>query len=144
MSKFLVGSRYFFSCYDDFTSKDTDEVEIIDTDEFKHVRQLSGRGKCHFIYKRQQSKESYIEWDIHHNVGMSVGKYLVPEFAEEIDLHVEDLHLLAPVVDRLDPKHMYEKIIYDSYIENGSFTLTPEQRDAAYDSYKSTRRPIHS
>jgi hypothetical protein len=31
----LMGSRYFFSRYDDFVSKDIDEIAIIDTNEFK-------------------------------------------------------------------------------------------------------------
>ena len=33
-----------------------------------------------------------------------------------------------------------EEIIFNSYIENNSFTLTQEQRDLAYQSYKETRR----
>jgi hypothetical protein len=29
VKKMLMGSRYFFSCYDDFVSKDIDEIAII-------------------------------------------------------------------------------------------------------------------
>ena len=50
--KILVGSRYFFSCYSDFDSKDIDEVEIIETNEFKYMRQISGMGKCLFQLKK--------------------------------------------------------------------------------------------
>ena len=64
MSKILMGSKYFFSCYPDFVSKDTDEIEIIETTEFKHSRQLSGKNKCLFQLKAYPSKEAYINWDI--------------------------------------------------------------------------------
>ena len=70
---------------------------------------------------------------------MVIGKFLVPEFCETIGLLVEDLPQLKILITKLDDKHMYEKIIYDSYIENGSFTLTDEQRDRAYKSYKNSR-----
>jgi hypothetical protein len=35
MSKYLVGSTYFFSQYSDFVAKDVDEVELIDFPSFK-------------------------------------------------------------------------------------------------------------
>lgn len=139
MNKILMGSQYFFSCYDDFESKDIDEVQIIETDEFAQVRQITGQGRCLFQMKKHNSKEDYIEWALKSNIGMVIGKFLVPEFCAEIDFTVEDLPRLEPLIDRLDDKHKYEKIIYHSYIENGSFTLTDEQRDRAYKSYKESR-----
>ena len=33
-------------------------------------------------------------------------------------------------------KHLYEKVIYDAYIENGCWVLTAEQREEAYRIYK--------
>ena len=48
MAKILMGSQYFFSCYSDFKSKDIDEIEIIETNEFKWSRQITGQGRCSF------------------------------------------------------------------------------------------------
>lgn len=140
MSKILMGSQYFFSCYHDFKSKDIDEIEIIETQDFKYQRQLTGQGKCLFQLNKQPSKEDYINYALRSSVGMVIGKFLIPEFCELIGFTWEDLRQLSPLVDKLDPKHMYEKIIYDSYIENKSLTLTQEQRDKAYASYKLTRK----
>ena len=139
MSKILMGSQYFFSCFDDFNSKDTDEIELVETSEFDHIRQLTGQGKCLFQLKKQPSKEVYIEDACKSKIGMVIGKFLVPEFCESIELTVADLPRLKVLVERLDDKHKYEEIIFNSYIENGSFTLTDEQRKIAYESYKESR-----
>lgn len=139
MSKFLMGSQYFFSCYDDFNSKDIDEIEIIETEDFNNMRQLTGRGKCLFQLKKQPSKEGYIDYALKSRLGMVVGKFLIPEFCEAIGFTVEDLPRLKVLIDRLDDKHKYEEIIFKSYIENGTFTLTDEQRATAYKSYKESR-----
>ena len=139
MNKILMGSTYFFSEYEDFKSKDIDELEIIDTNEFSQVRQITGKGKCLFQMKRHSSKEEYIEWALKSKNGMVIGKFLVPEFCEAIRLTIEELPRLKPLIERLDDKHKYEEIIFNSYIENNAFTLTQEQRDLAYQSYKKTR-----
>lgn len=139
MSKFLMGSRYFFSCYDDFESKDIDEIELVDTSEFNNIRQLTGQGKCLFQMKRHASKEPYIEFALRSKIGMVVGKFLIPEFCEAIGFTVQDLPRLVPLIAKLDEQHMYEQIIFDSYIKNGSFTLTDEQRARAYKSYRESR-----
>ena len=139
MNKILMGSKYFFSCYGGFEGKDIDEIQIIETNEFEQVRQITGRGKCLFQMKRHNSKEEYIEWALKSNIGMVIGKFLIPEFCVEIGFAIEDLPRLAPLINRLDDKHKYEEIIYNSYLQNGSFTLTDEQRDRAYKSYKESR-----
>lgn len=140
MDKILIGSTYFFSEYNDFNSKDRDELEIIDTNEFNQIRQITGKGKCLFQMKRHSSKEEYIAWALQSQLGMVIGKFLVPEFNAAIGFSVEDLKRLSPLIKKLDDKHKYEEIIFNSYIENGNFTLTKEQRDLAYQSYKETRR----
>lgn len=140
MAKILIGSQYFFSCYDGFKGKDVDELQIIETNEFSQVRQITGQGRCLFQMKKHDSKEDYIEWALKSNIGMVIGKFLVPEFCAEIGFTVEDLARLSPLLDRLDDGHKYEEIIYQSYLENGSFTLTDEQRDRAYKSYRESRR----
>ena len=139
MNKILMGSQYFFSCYDDFESKDIDEVQIIETDEFSQVRQITGRGKCLFQMKKHNTKEDYIEWALKSNIGMVIGKFLIPEFCAEIDFTIDDLPRLEPLLSRLDDKHKYEEIIYNSYLQNNSFTLTSVQRERAYKSYKESR-----
>lgn len=139
MSRILMGSQYFFSCYDDFCSKDTDEIEIVETNEFKYVRQLTGQGKCLFQLKKQETVDDYIDYALQTNLGMVVGKFLIPEFCEAIGLTINDLPKLKPLIDELDSKHKYEEIIFNSYIKNNSFTLTEEQRKEAYKSYKESR-----
>lgn len=135
----LMGSRYFFSCYDDFVSKDIDEIAIIDTNEFKQMKQITGRDRCLFLLKRHSSKEDYIDWALRSNTGMVIGKFLVPEFCEQIGFTVDDLPKLSPLLERLDSKHLYEKVIFDSYIENHAFELTIQQRDRAYSMYRESR-----
>lgn len=139
MSKFLMGSQYFFSCYEDFHSKDIDEIEIIDTNKFEQMRQLTGRGKCLFQLKRKNNVDDYISYALQSDLGMVVGKFLIPEFCEEIGLTISNLLQLQPLIDKLDDKHKYEEIIFNAYINNGSFTLTQSQRDEAYKSYKESR-----
>jgi hypothetical protein len=140
MNKILIGSTYFFSEYTDFKSKDIDEIQIIDTNEFSQIRQITGQGKCLFQMKRHSSKEDYIDWALKSQLGMVIGKFLVPEFCAAIGVVIDDLPKLLPLIYKLDDKHKYEEIIFNSYIENGDFTLTKEQRDLAYQSYKETRR----
>lgn len=139
MAKFLIGSTYFFSCYSDFKGKDLDRIEIIETNEFKQMRQITGRGKCLFQMKKHTTKDEYINWAIESKIGMVIGKFLVPEFCAEIGFTIEDLPKLKVLLGRLDDKHKYEEIIYNSYLENDSFTLTAEQRLKAYEKYKEAR-----
>ena len=139
MAKFLMGSQYFFSEYPDFQSKDIDELEIVDTGDFKYLRQLSGMGRCLFQLKRQPSTEEYITFALKSSVGMVVGKFLVPEICQALGFTIKDLPKLQPLIERLDNYHKYEEIIYNSYLENEAFILTEEQRLAAYKKYKENR-----
>lgn len=134
-----MGSRYFFGRYPGFHSHDTDYVDVVDTNEFKEKRVIRGQGKDMFILKKKP-KEHLIQDALKSELPMVVGKFLVPEFNKLIDFTIADLPKLLPQFEKLDEKHQYEKIIYDAYIENNSFTLTDEQRDAAYASYKETRK----
>ena len=139
MAKYIMGSTYFFSCYDDFKSKDIDEIEIIETNNFKWCRQLTGQGRCLFQLNKQKNTEDYIEYALQSKLGMVVGKFLIPEFCKEIGFTIKDLQKLKPLIDILDEEHKYEEIIYNSYIENNDFVLKKEQRKNAYDCYKNTR-----
>ena len=135
----LIGSKYFFGRYPGFHSHDTDYVDVVDTNEFKEKRVIRGQGKDMFILKKKP-KEHLIQDALKSELPMVVGKFLVPEFNKLIGFTIADLPKLLPQFEKLDEKHQYEKIIYDAYIENNSFTLTDEQRDAAYASYKETRK----
>jgi hypothetical protein len=70
---------------------------------------------------------------------MIVGKFLVPEFCKAIGFTIMDLPRLYPLIQKLDEKHMYEAIIFDSYLQNGDFVLTDSQREKAYQSYQTSR-----
>lgn len=137
--KHQMGSCYFFSNMPGFSPHDHDFIELVDTNEFL-TRCIRGHGKDYFFFKRK-SKEKMIVDALQSSLPMVVGKFLIPEFCKEIGFGVEDLKQLHPQFEKLDPKHEYEKIIYDSYLENGAMTLTDEQRAAAYDVYLKARMP---
>lgn len=139
MNKFLMGSTYFFACYDDFESKDIDEIEIVDKCEFNWLRQLTGCNKCLFQIKRKNNIEDYINYALQSRQGMVIGKFLIPEFCEAIGFTISDLPKLTPLLEKLDDKHKYEEIIFNSYIKNNAFKLTESQRKMAFRSYKASR-----
>lgn len=70
---------------------------------------------------------------------MAICKFLSPEFAEYLNMNIDDLKKLNKLSERMDDKHYYLKMIFDYYIENNGFFLTNEQREAAYKEYKSKR-----
>lgn len=139
---FTIGSSYFFKCYDDYTIHDNDKLVILN-----HAI----KGKRSFMLKKDNddvifypslSKKEFIEEDLNTNDSIKIGKYLIPEFVEYIGFEISDLKKLRPLLDNLDNKHKYEKIIYDAYITNKSFTLTDEQRLSAYNEYKKYRTQV--
>ena len=125
--------------YKDFKPHDLDLLEFIETKEFKHIRHICGQGKCIFQLNRHTNKNEYINWALQSNLGMVIGKFLIPEVAKEMNLEISDLYQLSPLIAKLDDKHKYEEIIYNSYLENKDFILTEEQRLKAYQSYKESR-----
>lgn len=140
MNRFTVGSRSFFSIYEDFTPHDTDILLLEDNPkDYKYCSQIRLKGNCYFRWKRLP-KEELIALHDEKASGLLLGKFLVPEFAREINLTIEDLKRLSHLLEKLDEKHSYEKIIFNSYIENGDFYLTDEQRDRAYKDYKEKRK----
>lgn len=135
----LMGSRFFFHGMPGFTPHDTDFIEILDTNEFKTKRVIRGQGKD-IIQLRRKPKKLIIEDALKEKLALCVGKFLIPGFNKEIDFTIDDLPKLQPLIDRLDSKHKYEEIIYNSYIENGRFELTDEQLQKAYQSYLQSRK----
>ena len=137
---FKIGSQVFFEGMPDYTPKDIDELCIMDSFPFKeNVMHANGlHGKDVFFY-RNLNKEGFITDTISSDTPMKIGKMLVPEFAEWLGLTIDDLKKLSDIVDKIDDKHSYEKIIYNSYLSNGNFLLTDEQREEAYKEYKKYR-----
>lgn len=140
MGKILVGSRAFFSDIDGFKSKDRDYVEFVENPhDYKYRKEYSMRGICNFLYKKQDVK-SLVEKTIESGDALAVGKFLVPEVARELNAGVQDILPLEPLLDKLDKKHQYERVIFDAIKENGSFEITEEQRKKAYEVYCDARK----
>ena len=140
IKKFIVGSSMFFSNMPGYVSKDLDELHVMDDfpeggDNVMHLF----TGKRDIILVRKLTKEGYIHDVYASRVPMRAGKFLSKEFAEWIGVTVEDLKKLEPAFRGMDDKHKYEEIIYDAYLTNGGWWLTPEQLEAAYASYKKHR-----
>lgn len=140
IKQFIIGSKYFFDTYSDYVAKDIDELCIMDTFSPKetNVLNMKIKGKDVFFY-RNMNKNGFIKDTIESNVPMRVGKFLIPEFCEFIGFTVDDLKTFDAIFNKMDDKHKYEKIIYESYLENNDFTLTDEQRLKAYNEYKKGR-----
>ena len=139
--KFTVGSRAFFSGMPNFKPKDLDYLSFIDKGNgFKNSMQRTDGNCCHFLFVRKPKNEM-INDALSGGPAMAIGKFLVPEIAKELQLTIQDLVKLQPLVLRLEEKHAYEKVIYDAYLANGSFTLTDEQRTSAFASYLAARHP---
>lgn len=131
----LVGSNVFFKDIEGFTSKDTDILEFVDNPtDFKNVRQFKFQDKCVFQWRKMSINE-LIDITLSRNFPMEIGKFLVPEFIELFNLSINDLKRLEPIVAKLDDKHKYEEVIYNSYIENNDFYLTTKQLKNAHETY---------
>lgn len=131
----LVGSNAFFKDIEGFTSKDTDILEFVDNPtDFKNVRQFKFPDKCVFQWRKMSINE-LIDITLSRNFPMEIGKFLVPEFIKEFKLSIDDLKRLESIIAKLDDKHKYEEVIYNSYIKNNDFTLTEDQLNEAYKIY---------
>lgn len=137
--KILVGSSVFFNEIEGFQPKDRDHVILVEKPVgYDFVRQTTSSKSCIFEW-RKMTPEQFVEYSLRKGPAMQIGKFLVPEFVQEIGFTIEHLKKLKPLAERLDERHKYEKVIYDAYIENGAFELTEEQRSKAYEQYKLAR-----
>lgn len=135
----IVGSNAFFSSYSDFVPHDNDTLVLVDSIEKNAINvQLRLNGNCKFIWKRMKP-DDYIKYHKKHPVGIFLGKFLVPEFNKEIGFTIEHLKQLEFLINKLDDKHKYEKIIYEAYIKNNEFILSDDQLKNAYNEYKKYR-----
>lgn len=134
--KILIGSKYFFSSYKDYKSKDTDWLIIEDNPvHYKNTMTIRGRGEDIMFFKLR-TKEEFIKHCLNSNLALTVGKFLIPEFNTFINFTIEDLPKIKPQIDKLDDKHLYEKYIYEYYLENKEFNLNNNQLDKIYEIYK--------
>lgn len=137
--RYLMGSKYFFDCYKDFNSHDVDYIVFEEEPEdYKNVKNIRGNGQDIFFWRKMSPKE-FVAHTLTSGTPMQIGKFLIPEVAKELGFTLEDLKKLEPLVKQLDDKHKYEEIIFNSYLENGEFSLTGEQLDRAYREYKKYR-----
>lgn len=140
--RFRVGSTAFFSQYSDFVPGDVDEVEFEDKPKlYRNVIQFRKTDKTRCLFKwRKMSADEFVEYVLHSKLPMEIGKFLVPDVAGYLGFTMDHLRKLKPIMDNLDERHTYEKVIYDSYLLNGGFFLTQEQRNDAYKEYKKTHK----
>lgn len=143
MKKIIIGSNPFFSCYSDYKSHDTDYIIFEDEPQnyrnFKIVRMYTKGTDCY--YWRNMSKKEFLEYELKHiqEIPMAINALLVPEVCEYKSITLDDLKLFEFAFKKMDERHKYLEVIYQSYLENGSFTLTDEQRNEAYKLYKHYR-----
>ena len=139
--RYKVGSQAFFEGMPGFMPGDIDELEFEEQPklfrDFMQIRKKD-RTRCLFIWRKMDPDE-FIDYALRSRTPMEAGKFLVPEVAEDLGITIEHLKRLEPVFDRLDERHAYERIIFDAYMQNGEIRLTEEQRDLAYEVYKSKR-----
>ena len=139
IKEFKIGSSIFFDSYFDYTQKDIDILAITDLPLFgKPMMNMKLKDKDIF-FMCIEDNSVMLDKTLESGVNMRAGKFLSPEFAEYIGLTIEELKRLKPMFDDIDEKHMYEKVIFDSYIKNNGFFLTNEQRLKAYEEYKRKR-----
>lgn len=140
----LIGSNYFFKNIPEFKSKDVDLIELINSPkDFKYVSHIHFKNKCIFKWRKMNPKQ-FIEITLKRNFPMEIGKFLIPEFCQQIGFTIEHLKQLKSLIDNLDDKHKYEKIIFDSYVSNNGFILTDSQILEAYKEYKKYRNDIRN
>lgn len=140
--RYLTGSKAFFGIFDDYNSKDIDYVEIVNDGDFRISKRLfDEKEKADIFVYKKVDKDTMLNYFLEHKSPMSVCMFLTPDIYKEFGISIEDLQKLKPLMYRkdLDEKHHYIKMIFDFYLENNSFTLTDEQRLAAYNDYKKSR-----
>lgn len=138
--KFEMGSGIFFKGMPGFKSKDIDYLYIMEgfTLQKTNVLHFHIGNEDKFLF-RDMDKQGFIDDVENTGVMMKACKFLVPEFNEYIGFTIEDLKSIRRFFENIDEKHKYALNICDAYIENNSFTLTDEQRKAAYEEYKKYR-----
>ncbi|MCH5307629.1 MAG: hypothetical protein J1E37_06060 [Prevotella sp.] len=140
MKRILTGSRAFFSGMEGFHPHDSDYIEIVEPKDVDfYYKNCKKEGTDCIFQNVRRPKDKRIRWALKYENPMSLCNFLIPEFAREFNITIEDLETLRPMRDMLDRRHQYLGVIYDAYIANGDFTLTDEQRQTAFDEYTKER-----
>lgn len=137
--KFLVGSQYFFGDMPDFESKDCDYVVFVDEPlMFRDVMNIKGGKNKNddVFFWCKMSPEEFVKVTIKSGTPMQIGKFLVKEAARYLNFNINHLKKFSKFIKYMDKEHMYEKVIFDFYIENNAFFLTDKQKEIAYEAYK--------
>lgn len=140
---FKCGSSCFFSSYDDYKVKDEDEIHVCDSLIGSSTTLNMKDGNKDIFFVKKMSACECINDCLECKIPMRAGRYLIPDIAEYFGIKVEDIERLRPCFDNIDKKHTYEKIIFESYLENGGFYLTDSQRLTAYMEYKKNRPGLY-
>ena len=75
MDKILIGSQYFFSCYEDFDSKDIDELQYIKTDSHTLIPTINTIKKRIGLCKKlgkNDTTESYYDYIKKHYIDKGI------------------------------------------------------------------------
>lgn len=145
---FIVGSRYFFNdlnidrdvdliviLKDDTSSKD---MKIIKDYLFKQFKKYKKKDIT-YLFEKISFNDILNSVESLPNINLvKICTCLVPELAEYLDIKIEDLSKIKKYIFQLAEKNnkwKYYEVIYNSYIENNSFTLTEEQRKKAEQVY---------
>jgi len=145
VKRFIIGSRAIFTGYKDFEdyTTDTDILLIHDDPDYWLETQYHDPedDNIHYICWANISKEDLLYYHIHNvYMGTFIQKFLCPEYAEWLGLTIEELASMERLLQYMDNKHSYEKIVFYAYIKNGGFYMTDEQKAAAYEEYKLKRQ----
>ena len=139
MTKILVGSRAFFSGIEGFKTGNRNFIKLVTNNALLRIEsKLSVHGNIIYRVLREPAAVM-VQKALDSGNGLLLGNFLVPAFAKEIGLTIDDLKKLQPLASKLNGKHNYQAVILSHYIANGSFSLSDEQRTEAYNAYLSAR-----
>jgi hypothetical protein len=139
IKQFKIGSSALFSGMQGYNEKSSDLL-LIEKDPvgFKTWRESSCQSGVIAEWK-EMGKDEFIEATLSFGRPELVGKFLIPEFAEWLQMTIDDLKKLDNLFSKMEGKQAYLKKIYDYYIENGEFELREEQKKDAYSIYQEYR-----
>lgn len=145
VKRFLIGSKAIFSGYKNFDDITTDtDILIIDDEPIDYDIETqyhdSNDDTIHYIRWKNMSKDELLFYHVHNvYMGTFIQKFLVPEYAEYLNLTIDELKSMERLLEFMDSKHEYEKVVFHAYVENNGFFLTPEQKEEAFQVYKKCR-----
>ena len=136
--KILVGSSVFFNEIEGFQPKDRDYVILVEKPVgYDFVRQTSSGKECLFEWRRMLPAQ-FVEYSLHRGPAMQIGKFLVPEFVQEIGFTIEHLKKLKPLAEKLKgdtTDRLFEALLRERYSRDQEIEVL-RSRDSDADSYR--------